>query len=311
MPLPPDAPDLADLDLLLSVERLGSLGQAAREHGISQPAASARIRLLERRLGLLLLERSHSGSRLTQAGASVAEWARGIIAATSDLLAGAAALRNVENGWLRVAASMTVAEYLMPRWLVALRCELPELTVALRAENSHDVVELLRAGEVDLGFVEDPSAHADLSELVVADDELVVVTGPAHPWAGTDTPITSRELATGRLVLRERGSGTRETLHRVLGELNDDHPHLELSSTTAIKEAVGAGAGAAVLSGLTVERELRTGQLIRIPVTGIGLTRTLRAVWRRQATLSPQIKVLLRIATRVGTNSRTRPEQGP
>jgi DNA-binding transcriptional LysR family regulator len=304
VPLPSDAPELADLDLLLSVGRLGSLGQAAREHGISQPAASTRIRLLERRLGLVLLDRSPTGSRLTQAGASVAEWAREVMAATSQLLAGAAALRNVENGWLRVAASMTVAEYLMPRWLVALRNELPELTVALRAENSHDVVELLRAGEVDLGFVEDPSAHADLSELVIADDELIVVTGPAHPWAGTDTPITSRELATGRLVLRERGSGTRETLHRVLGELRDDDPHLELSSTTAIKEAVGAGAGAAVLSALAVERELRTGQLVRIPVTGIELTRTLRAVWRRQTNLSSQGKALLRIATRAGAVAR-------
>ena len=220
------------------------------------------------------------------------------MAATSQLLAGAAALRNVENGWLRVAASMTVAEYLMPRWLVTLRHEMPDLTVALRAENSHDVLELVHAGEVDLGFIEDPSAHADLAELVVADDELVVVTGPAHPWAGTDTPITGHELARGRLVLRERGSGTRETLHRVLGDLRDDAPHLELSSTTAIKEAVGAGAGAAVLSALAVERELRSGQLVRIPVTGIALTRSLRAVWRRQVTLSAQGKILLRIATR-------------
>jgi len=185
----------------------------------------------------------------------------------------------------------------MPRWLVVLRRRLPELTVALRAENSHDVVELLRAGEVDLGFVEDPSVHADLSELVVADDELVVVTGPAHPWAGTDIPLTGRELAAGRLVLRERGSGTRETLHRVLGELHDGDPHLELSSTTAIKEAVGAGAGAAVLSALAVERELRTGELVLVPVTGIELTRTLRAVWRRDTPLSSQGQVLLRIAT--------------
>lgn len=304
MALSRDAPGLADLDLLLSVERLGSLGQAAREHGISQPAASTRIRLLERRLGLVLLERSPSGSRLTAAGTSVAEWAREVMAATSQLLAGAAALRDVEHGWLRIAASMTVAEYLMPRWLVALNRRLPELTVALRAENSRTVVELLRAGEVDLGFVEDPSVHADLAEMVVADDELVIVVGPAHPWAGTDRPLTGRELAAGRLVLRERGSGTRETLQRVLGELHDDDPHLELSSTTAIKEAVRAGAGAAVLSALAVERELRTGQLVRIPVTGIELTRTLRAVWRRDTPPSSRTQVLLRIATRAGSADR-------
>jgi DNA-binding transcriptional LysR family regulator len=86
----------------------------------------------------------------------------------------------------------------------------------------------------------------------------------------------------------------------VLGELRDTNPHLELSSTTAIKEAVGAGEGAAVLSALAVERELRTGRLVRIPVTGIELTRTLRAVWPRRTVLSPQGKALLRIAVRVG-----------
>ncbi|HEY8481582.1 MAG TPA: LysR family transcriptional regulator [Spirillospora sp.] len=298
MPLPSGTPELADLDLLLSVERLGSLGRAAREHMISQPSASARIKQLERRLGLVLLERSPSGSRLTPAGHSVAGWARQVVDAASELLAGANALRNVDNGWLRVAASMTVAEYLMPRWLVALRREMPDLTVALRAENSHDVVELVRTDEVDLGFIEDPAAHDDLHEVVVADDELVVVTGRAHPWAGTDTPITAAELASARLVLRERGSGTRETLHRVLGELPEDAPHLELSSTTAIKEAVAAGAGAAVVSALAVERELRTGQLVRIPVTGLRLTRRLRAVWRRRAAPPPQAETLLRIAAR-------------
>src|SRR5581483_341037 len=174
---------------------------------------------LERRLGLVLLDRSPTGSRLTQAGADVVAWAREVMIAMSRLLAGAAELRNAENGWLRVAASMTVAEYLMPRWLVTLRRELPELTVAVGAENSREVVELVRAGEVDLGFVEDPSTHPDLAELAIADDELVVVTGPAHPWAATDTPVTGPELGAVRLVLRERGSGTRETLHRVLGDL--------------------------------------------------------------------------------------------
>ncbi|XVQ09919.1 LysR family transcriptional regulator [Spirillospora sp. CA-255316] len=298
MPLPPTTPELADLDLLLSVERLGSLGRAAREHGISPPLANDRIRTLENRLGLVLLERSPAGCRLTPAGAGVAEWARDVVAAAGRLLTGAAVLCAAGDGRLRIAASTTVAEFLMPRWLVELRRELPDLTVALRTETSHDVVRLLQDEEVDLGFVEDPSAHPDLRDQVIADDELVVVTGPDHPWARAGTPVTGAQLASGRLVLRERGSGPREALHRVVGELRDADPHLELSSTTAIKEAVAGGAGVAVLSALAVRRELAAGRLARVPVTGLALDRRLRAVWRRRSAPSAQAEALLRIAGR-------------
>lgn len=295
--LPPRAPELADLDLLLSISRAGSLGKAARAHGISQPAASARIRLLERRLGLHLLERSPSGSRLTPAGTAIAQWARRIIDATWELLDGADALLRTAEGALRVAASMTVAEYLLPRWLVTLRERLSELTVVLRAENSRDVVEHVRSGEVDIGFVEDPSPHPDLTERIVGSDELAVVVAPGHEWAALDGPITLDQLAAGPLVLREQGSGTRETLQRVLGELRNDTPHLELTSTTAIKEAVGAGAGAAVLSALTVDHELRTGQLVRVPVAGVELRRKLRATWRRDHPLPEPARLLVQIAS--------------
>lgn len=298
--LPPRVPELADLDLLLSVARTGSLGKAARAHGISQPAASARIRQLERRLGLQLVERSPSGSRLTAAGTAVAQWARRVVDSAGELLAGVDALRSAAQGGLRVAASMTVAEYLLPRWLVALRERLSELTVVLRAENSRDVVEHVRAGAVDLGFVEDPSPHPDLSELIVASDELAVVVAPDHDWARLDGPITAEELAAGRLVLREQGSGTRETLQRVLGDLHDEDLHLVLASTTAIKEAVAAGAGAAVLSALAVDHELRAGQLVRVPIAGAELRRQLRATWRRNQPLPEPARLLLEIASRAG-----------
>lgn len=295
MVLPPSTPDVADLDLLLSVAKLGSLGKAARAHGISQPAASERVRLVERRLGIQLLDRSPSGSRLTAEGATVAQWARSVVDTTTELLTGAAALRNAEHGWLRLAASLTVAEYLVPRWLVALRTHLPNVTAALTADNSQDVAEYVRSGEVDLGFVEDPAVHSDLSERVVAEDKLDVIVAPSHPWARRDA-LTPMQLSAERLVLREQGSGTRETLRRVLGNLHEEAPHLEFSSTTAIKEAVTAGAGATVLSELAVARELRDGILVRVPVSGIDLRRQLRAVWRKNTTLPGPAATLLRIA---------------
>ena len=108
--------DLTGFDLLLTVARLGSLGRAAAEHGISQPAASARMRQLEGQLRLALIERSPRGSRLTPAGALVADWAQAAWTRRA-LDAGVTALRREHESRLRIAASLTVAEYLLPAWL--------------------------------------------------------------------------------------------------------------------------------------------------------------------------------------------------
>src|SRR6201996_2328249 len=133
MSLPSRGSDLMPFDLLLSVARLGSLGLAAAEHGISQPAASTRIRRLERQLGVSLIERSPRGSRLTPDGKLVAEWAQAAIDAAAALDAGVTSLRVRSDAVLRVAASMTVAEYLLPGWLTTLRSRDPQTAVSLTA----------------------------------------------------------------------------------------------------------------------------------------------------------------------------------
>src|SRR5215472_2092737 len=107
MPLPRLVSDLSGYDLLLSVARLGSLGQAADEHGISQPAASARMRQLEGQVGVPLIDRSPRGSTLTPAGALVAGWAQAVADAAVELDASVTALRRERACRLRGAASMT------------------------------------------------------------------------------------------------------------------------------------------------------------------------------------------------------------
>lgn len=296
MMLPPGVPELVDLDLLLCVERLGSLSKAARAHSVSQPTASVRIQAVERRLGLRLLERSPTGCRLTPAGQLVTQWARGVVDAAAELATRTAALRDVREGRLRVAASLTVADHLMPHWLIALREEAPHVSVELLVQNSRRVIEQLLSGSIDIGFIEDPCSHADLAHTVIGQDELVVVVAPAHPWARRPTPVTPAELLAGPLVLREPGSGTRETLERALGGLKADSPHLELGSTNAIKATVAAGTGAAVLSAMTVDDELSHGELVRVPVIGVHLIRQLRAVWGTHAELSSPARSLIKIA---------------
>ncbi|MDH6629295.1 molybdate transport repressor ModE-like protein [Streptomyces sp. LBL] len=270
-------PDLGALELLLAVARLGSLGGAARELGITQPAASSRIRSMERQLGVALVDRSPRGSRLTDAGALVTDWARRIVAAAEAFDAGAQALRDRRDSRLRVAASMTIAEYLLPGWLLALRAQRPDTAVSLLAGNSTAVAERVLSDEADLGFVEGLSVPTGLDSVVIAHDRLIVVTAPGHPWARRRRPLEASELAVTPLILREEGSGTRQVLDTALGGLA--RPLIELSSTTAVKAAAVSGAGPAVLSELAVGEELAMRRLVRVPVEGVSLARDLRAVW--------------------------------
>ena len=246
MTLPSRVSDLTGFDLLLTVARLGSLGRAAAEHGISQPAASARMRQLEGQLGLALIERSPRGSRLTPAGALVADWAQAAIDAAVALDAGVTALRRERDSRLRIAASMTVAEYLLPAWLTALRAADPGAAVALMAVNSAEVAGAVLADAADIGFVEGPDLPDGLRAERVGADVLTVIVAPAHPWAlrARRGGITARELADTPLVAREAGSGTRRYLEESLAAqvgLARVPPLAELSSTTAIKAAVAAG----------------------------------------------------------------------
>ncbi|MBT2422114.1 LysR family transcriptional regulator [Streptomyces sp. ISL-22] len=270
-------PDLGALELLLAVARLGSLGGAARELGITQPAASSRIRSMERQLGVALVDRSPRGSRLTDAGALVTDWARRVVEAAEAFDAGAQALRDRRDSRLRVAASMTIAEYLLPGWLLALRAQRPDTAVSLLAGNSTVVAERLLADEADLGFVEGLTVPTGLDSVVIAHDNLIVVTAPGHVWSRRRSPLEASELAATPLILREKGSGTRQVLDAALGGLA--RPLIELSSTTAVKAAVVSGAGPAVLSELAVGEELSMRRLVSVPVAGVSLARDLRAVW--------------------------------
>lgn len=288
--------DLGPYDVLLSVAELGSMGRAAVRHGVSQAAVSARIRALEGALGVTLLERSPRGTRLTATGALVADWARVAVDAAEALEVGVASLRTEQAARLRVAASLTVAEYLMPRWLVAFRGEHPGTSVSLASRNSADVVAAVLAGDVEIGFVEGPEVSDDLEHQVVARDRLTLVVAPIHPWAGRRRGVDAARLAATPLVAREAGSGTRSFLEHAVGELAD--PVLELSSTTAIKAAAVDGMAPAVLSSLAVTGELATGTLVAVPVAGVDLDRRLVAVWPRGRPLTGPAADLVRLATR-------------
>ena len=273
-------PDLDAIRLLVLVADCGSIGAAARREGISQPSASKRIAVLERRLGVTLLRRLTRGSELTDNGKVVTEWARGVLQATESLLTGAKALRAATSGTLRIAASQTIAEYLVPVWLARLRTLEPSAAVRLDVNNSAAVIDSVRGGTCDVGFIESPGVPRDLSSTVLRRDELLLVVAPGHPLARRKKAVTALELADSQLVVREAGSGTRETLERALGGWRSGKV-MELDSNAAVKISVASGAGCTVISRLAVAAELADGRLVGVPVDGLDLHRALRMVTRR------------------------------
>jgi DNA-binding transcriptional LysR family regulator len=317
--------DVSALRALREVGRQGSIAAAASVVGVSQQALSARMRTLERDMGVTLLARTPSGSHLTEQGRLVVGWAEDVLDAADRLDAGLRSIRSGVSHRLAIAASQTIAEHLIPHWLVELRsveqasvgqrnvghgnvghniaeqaAGYPPTVVELTVANSTGVLELVRDGKAGLGFIETPHLPSDLITEHVRNDELLVVTAPGHPWASRRRPLELAEIAATPLVMREAGSGTRDTL---TDHLAAQHPPLrpkiamELGTSAAVRSAIAAGVGPGVLSRLAVRDDLVLGRLVAVEVAGPPLTRQLTAVWKPDEPLPPEAQRLLAVVT--------------
>ncbi len=282
-------PELASFEIFLAIAETGSLGGAARELGLTQQALSRRLASMEARVGMTLAVRTPRGSQLTPAGVVVAEWAARLLEVANDIDAGLGSLAEAGRQRIGVVASQTIAEHLMPHWLLSLqaadmRSSGAAPQIILTATNSDVAIASVRDGSADLGFVENPGPPKGLGSCVVGQDELVVVVPAGHKWARRSRVVSARELAQTPLVTREPHSGIRDSLTAALRQvLGDDMqqapPVLELSSAAAMRAAVLAGAGPAAMSRLAVADDLAVGRLRAIAIPELDLRRQLRAIW--------------------------------
>ena len=292
---------LAGLEVLVAADAHGSISGAARALGLSQPSASASLKRLERLLGLELLSRGTRGVHLTDAGRAAATWAREVLDASDSFERGVTALRDAPAPRVRLAASMTIAEYLAPRWLAQLTHDQDRADVELVVRNSHDVMDLVLSGGADLGFVEGTSVRRGLRSRTIVRDSLVVVVGPDHRWAHRrGRRATLAELVSAPMVVREAGSGTREILERALRDAGTSLPsHLpHLGSTSALKTTVQYSDAVTVLSQLAVEDDLARGSLVQVDVPGLALGRSLRMVWKDGADMPASVRSIAALVTR-------------
>lgn len=288
---PTRVPDLAALRLLVGIARHGSIGAAAREHGVTQQAASERLRAIEAQVGVTLLRRGARGSQLTSAGVVIVGWAARLLDVADEVETAIDGLRADRARELDIYSSMTIAETMLPRWLVLLRTQQESgghraTAVSLTATNSQHVSAAVLDGTAHLGFVEGLEAPAGVRSVEVASDELVLVVAPGSPLSRRRTPVDAAEVAQMPLTSREPGSGTRQVVEAALAHhaLRMADPAVELTTATAVREAVRAGSAPAFLSRRVVERELTAGNLVVVPTTGLALHRAFRAVWVGSAT---------------------------
>lgn len=276
-------PDIAALRALVLVAEENSISAAGARLGVSQQAVSMRVRGLEKDLRVRLLVRSARGSRLTPAGELVVEWARTLLAAADEFSGAVASLRTDRARTMRVAASLTIAEHLLPEWIARWRTWLGDDSpiVQLAAANSTSVINAVRAGTADLGFIESPAAPADLGAVPVGHDRIDVVVHRSHRWARTGA-VGARELARTPLVLREPGSGTRQALEAALeaeGTPLQVEPAAVVPTTLGVRSAVMAGVAPGALSSLAVSEDVRAGRLVRVRVRNVRIRRPLSAIW--------------------------------
>lgn len=249
-----------------SVARLGSVSRAANELHLTQPAISIQIKLLEESAGTPLLEREGRGIRLTGAGELMAEYAARILDLWREAGDEMAARSGGFSGTLRVGA-VTTAEYLLPPLLVAFADGRPEVKIKLRVGNRNEIVHMLAGQEIDIAIMGRPPAELKTTALPFAKHPMAFLASPKDPLM-TRRRLTVADLAEAKLLVRERGSGTRTTLETLYKEAGMAlRVGSELSSNEAIKQMCAAGFGVAFLSMHTCRLELEAGLLALLPMS--------------------------------------------
>ncbi|HEX4731053.1 MAG TPA: LysR family transcriptional regulator [Solirubrobacterales bacterium] len=273
----PDPLSSRELAAFAAAVETGSVQGASEALDLTQSATTKRIQALERRLGVSLLVRGRHGVRPTDEGMALyPEARRGLdaLALAEQAVAGRRAARP-----LRIAASHTVGEALLPTWLTAFRTELPGVHPQVDVVNSPAAIAAVREDRADVGFVEGLDPLEGLDTEVVARDQIVLVVATGHRWANRRA-VNPRELAGGRWISRESGSGTRAVATAALAKVGVElSPDLSLASLEGVKRSLAAG-GFALISELALEPDLAAGRLVTVPLKDLRIERSLIAVRR-------------------------------
>lgn len=257
------------LQVFYTVARQLSFTKAAELLFMTQPAVTFQVKQLEEYFNTRLFERAHGKISLTPAGELALDYAERILNLTAEMEARISELTGQVSGPLMIGASTTIAEYMLPKLLGEFKQKNPEAKARLMVANSVTIENKVADHTLDIGLIESPSHHPHLVTQVCCEDELVLICAPYHDLAKVSA-VRPSDIAAYPYISRESGSGTRECIDdyfRANGVSGDEiNLVMELGSREAIKGAVAAGLGVAVVSVATVAKEVKLGELAAVPL---------------------------------------------
>jgi DNA-binding transcriptional LysR family regulator len=280
--------NLQSLRVFLKVAELAHVTQAAEALHLTQPAVTKTVQSLEHELHLALVE--HQGRRivLTDAGRVVQTYARQFSELEQQMEEALALLRDVEVGDVHLAANTTVGTYLLPPIIGRFYKRHPRINLSMSILNSQDIIEHVLDWRLDVGFVEGDAAYlsSQLKIRFFARDHLVLVLSPHHPWRHMQT-IKPQHLQKGVLIVREQGSGIRESIDKAFTPLvGPIQPLMTLTDNETIKQMVISGVGVAIVSLFSVQRELLRGDLVQLAIVDVDIHPQLSLIQRADKQLS-------------------------
>jgi len=278
---------LRQLEVFLAAAHFENITRAAESLSMSQSAASSALRELEQQFDMQLFDRIGKRLQLNALGREIRARAEALMGLAEELEQSFSQQRAL--GHLKVGATLTIGNYLAVSIMARYMAEQPGARVTLDVHNTREIADGVLNYELDIGLIEGELQHPDLLVTPWRNDELVVFCAPDHPLAQQGA-LTDADLVAARWIIRETGSGTRQTFERALhGLVPQLDLALELQHTEAIKRAVEAGLGIGCLSRLTLEDAFKRGSLVELPVPQRDFRRQFYFILHRQKFLSPGI----------------------
>ncbi|MEM1113150.1 MAG: LysR substrate-binding domain-containing protein [Pseudomonadota bacterium] len=271
---------LRQLEVFLATARFENVSRAADALAMSQSAASSALKELESQFDVLLFDRVGKRLKLSELGSQLRPAAENLLAQAQAFEQGLSGQEAA--GDLRVGATLTIGNYLAVAMIAEFRQQSPGVDISLTVENTAAIAEAVAGFELDVGLVEGEFHHPELETLHWREDELQVFCAPEHPLA-SGGPIGDDALLAQRWIVRESGSGTRQTFERAMhGILTDLDVSLELQHTEAIKRAVEAGLGVGCLSQIALKDAFGRGSLVPLDVPHRDFSRQLNIILHRR-----------------------------
>jgi len=282
---------LRQLEIFVAIARTGNVSRAAEIVALSQSAASTALAELERQFDCQLFDRNGKLLKLNALGKTLLPIASSLLTQASEieqLLTGKSAL-----GDLNVGATLTIGNYLAIMIISEFMQNHLDCHIALQVKNTQAILQQVAGYALDLGLIEGSCHHPDLTAETWIEDELAVFCAPTHPLANS-TAATMDELLAATWILREQGSGTRETFDQAMRHHSPELKiRLELEHTEAIKRAVESGLGIGCISRLALRDAFRRGSLVEIKTPLLDLRRQFMFVWHKNRYQTPAMIAFL------------------